>query len=301
MSVAAAGDVKTFADYLRRLKNRTGRSYEALARRLSISASALHRYCSGQQVPPDYGVVERLARECGADRQELAELHHLWLRAVEASSQQTRPDPAGNPGAPDPEEPEPGTDGQPVSAPVPGRVRAVTARMVIVAAVAVLLVTGLVGWLVVGRGHDPSRPGAGPTGRTAVIEDTTVGSSTGTVEYTGSSWTVCGGCDVPTPNNSYRYAYVVGDSLTVRFHGSQLKVYSPAEPHGGVAQVTVDGKAAGTVNFCAETKANGLRWTSAPLDDADHVATFVISGATGCVEHVVGFDRAEVTTGAAGR
>jgi hypothetical protein len=131
---------------------------------------------------------------------------------------------------------------------------------------------------------------------TAVIEDTTVGSSTGTVQYTGSSWTVCGGCDVATPNNSYRYAYVVGDSVTVRFHGSQLKVYSPSDPQGGIAEVTVDGKAAGTVNFCAEAKANGLRWDSGSLNDADHATTFIISGATSCIEHVIGFDRAEVTT-----
>src|SRR5262249_40181312 len=156
----------------------------------------LHRYCSGQQVPPDYGVIERLARECGADRQELAELHHLWLRAAEAVSQpQPRPRPPAKPSA---KRSEPDTGGPQV--PAPGRAWAPPIRMVIVIAAVALLVGGLVGWLVARRDHDPSRPNrviasGTPTGLTAVIEDTTVGSSTGTVQYTGSSWTVCGGCD----------------------------------------------------------------------------------------------------------
>ncbi|MFE1892116.1 helix-turn-helix domain-containing protein [Streptomyces microflavus] len=39
--------VEEFAGLVRALKSREGRSYEALGRQLSVSASALHRYCSG--------------------------------------------------------------------------------------------------------------------------------------------------------------------------------------------------------------------------------------------------------------
>ena len=65
------------AGYLRELKGRTGRSYDTLAGRLSISRSALHRYCSGESVPPQLEVVERFARECGAGPREIVELRRL--------------------------------------------------------------------------------------------------------------------------------------------------------------------------------------------------------------------------------
>ncbi|MGW1930460.1 helix-turn-helix domain-containing protein [Streptomyces sp. NPDC001919] len=53
--------VEEFAGLVRALKARDGRSYEALGRRLSVSASTLHRYCSGATVPEEFAVVERLA------------------------------------------------------------------------------------------------------------------------------------------------------------------------------------------------------------------------------------------------
>ncbi|MGK5533554.1 helix-turn-helix domain-containing protein [Streptomyces sp. URMC 129] len=70
-----------FAARLRELKERSGLSFGTLAARLHLGTSTLHRYCSGAVVPADYAPVERLARLCGADRDELLELHRLWLRA----------------------------------------------------------------------------------------------------------------------------------------------------------------------------------------------------------------------------
>ncbi|WP_373453824.1 helix-turn-helix domain-containing protein [Streptomyces sp. 2R] len=57
--------VEEFAGLVRALKARDGRSYEALGRRLSISASTLHRYCSGATVPEEFAVLDRLALLCG--------------------------------------------------------------------------------------------------------------------------------------------------------------------------------------------------------------------------------------------
>ncbi|WP_158239639.1 helix-turn-helix domain-containing protein [Streptomyces carminius] len=70
---------------LRDLKGRTGHSFETLATRTGISRSALHRYCSGKSVPAVFGTVERFAKRCGADRDELVELHRLWALATESS------------------------------------------------------------------------------------------------------------------------------------------------------------------------------------------------------------------------
>src|ERR687884_394149 len=85
------------AAYLRELKDRTGRSYDALARRLGVSRSALHRYCSGDGAPPQFTVLERFARECGASPEELTALHQRWTRAQEAQPQrQTGRQPASS-------------------------------------------------------------------------------------------------------------------------------------------------------------------------------------------------------------
>ncbi|MFF8533832.1 helix-turn-helix domain-containing protein [Streptomyces sp. SAS_267] len=95
---AADDDVTRFADRLGRLKARTDRSYAALARRLGMNASTLHRYCAGEAVPLDFAVVERFAALCGASAQERGELHRLWILAV---AQRRRP----RPSAPHPQTP----------------------------------------------------------------------------------------------------------------------------------------------------------------------------------------------------
>ncbi|MGW3915871.1 helix-turn-helix domain-containing protein [Streptomyces sp. NPDC005070] len=87
---AADDDVTRFAELLARLKARTDRSYAALARRLDMNASTLHRYCAGEAVPLDFAVVERFAALCGASPQERVELHRLWILAV-AERRRSRP------------------------------------------------------------------------------------------------------------------------------------------------------------------------------------------------------------------
>ncbi|MEU5215853.1 helix-turn-helix transcriptional regulator [Streptomyces sp. NPDC020807] len=73
--------VEEFARLVRALKARDGRSYEALGRRLGVSASTLHRYCSGATVPEGFAVVDRLAVLCGADAEERRALEAAWTRA----------------------------------------------------------------------------------------------------------------------------------------------------------------------------------------------------------------------------
>ncbi|MDT3400540.1 helix-turn-helix transcriptional regulator, partial [Streptomyces sp. B1866] len=75
---AAIGE---FARHLRELKDRSGRSYGALAGRLHLSTSTLHRYCNGDAVPTQYAPVERFARLCGAAPEEQVALHRRWLLA----------------------------------------------------------------------------------------------------------------------------------------------------------------------------------------------------------------------------
>ncbi|QUC57471.1 helix-turn-helix domain-containing protein [Streptomyces sp. A2-16] len=101
-------DVQEFAALLRRLKERTDRSYGSLARRLNMNTSTLHRYCAGDAVPVDFAPVERFAALCGASAAERMELHRLWLSAV-AARQRPRTaeptEPSGPSGPSGPSEP----------------------------------------------------------------------------------------------------------------------------------------------------------------------------------------------------
>ncbi|KNE81236.1 MULTISPECIES: helix-turn-helix domain-containing protein [Streptomyces] len=79
--MTACGETDRFAAFLRSLKDRSGMSYEALARKSGMSGSSLHRYCRGASVPQDYGSLHRLAVACGAAPDELRTLHRLWALA----------------------------------------------------------------------------------------------------------------------------------------------------------------------------------------------------------------------------
>ncbi|MFE2377556.1 helix-turn-helix domain-containing protein [Streptomyces sp. NPDC059398] len=79
--VAVGSETEEFAALLRELKSRSGRSYGALAGKLHMSTSTVHRYCNGDAVPTDYAPVERFARLCAATPDELIALHRRWLLA----------------------------------------------------------------------------------------------------------------------------------------------------------------------------------------------------------------------------
>ncbi|MFJ7046728.1 helix-turn-helix domain-containing protein [Streptomyces sp. NPDC101112] len=77
----AAVEIADFAALLRELKERSGLSYESLAKRARMSTSTLHRYCKGEGVPADDAAVARFARVCKATPEELKELHRRWALA----------------------------------------------------------------------------------------------------------------------------------------------------------------------------------------------------------------------------
>ncbi|WP_189785415.1 helix-turn-helix domain-containing protein [Streptomyces capitiformicae] len=73
---------KELAAVLAELKRRSGLSYQELGRQVFISSSTLHRYCNGKGVPADYDLVVRIAKECGADADELNQLLRCWRAAT---------------------------------------------------------------------------------------------------------------------------------------------------------------------------------------------------------------------------
>ncbi|MET8629510.1 helix-turn-helix domain-containing protein [Kitasatospora sp. NPDC004669] len=115
------------ARLLQELKSRSGLSYGALAKRLHVSTSALHRYCNGDVMPVEFAPLERLARLCRATSEERTELYRLWgiAHAARANRQASAPSPAPS-RAPEPAaEPEPApaaeaSSAAPVARTVPG-------------------------------------------------------------------------------------------------------------------------------------------------------------------------------------
>lgn len=82
MSGDAEGAARAvLAERLSALRERSGRTYASLARRIGVSGSTLHRYCTGRTVPAEFAPVERLARLCGASAGEREALHRLWILA----------------------------------------------------------------------------------------------------------------------------------------------------------------------------------------------------------------------------
>ncbi|WP_229834404.1 helix-turn-helix domain-containing protein [Streptomyces xantholiticus] len=82
--MATTPEAEELAAVLRRLKDRSKLSYGVLAGKLHVSTSTLHRYCNGDAVPAEFAPLERLARLCGAQREELVDLHRRWILADEA-------------------------------------------------------------------------------------------------------------------------------------------------------------------------------------------------------------------------
>ncbi|MEV4939969.1 helix-turn-helix domain-containing protein [Streptomyces zaomyceticus] len=111
--------VEEFARLVRALKARDGRSYEALGRRLSVSASTLHRYCSGATVPEEFAVVDRLALLCGADEEERRALEAAWTRA-DGARRPAAPEPGAKPAPGAGPEPEPAHEPAPAPEAAPG-------------------------------------------------------------------------------------------------------------------------------------------------------------------------------------
>ncbi|MFI9118881.1 helix-turn-helix domain-containing protein [Streptomyces bikiniensis] len=176
--------VEEFARLVRELKARDGRSYEALGRRLSVSASTLHRYCSGATVPEEFAVVDRLALLCGADEEERRALEAAWTEADRARRRTPPPVPSpapapapapalASPPAPEPEPepsaPEAGPGPEPSPAPSPDptapeapRPRSLPAPLLVAGAV-VLVVLALAAALLGRPSRTPSAPATAPT------------------------------------------------------------------------------------------------------------------------------------------
>jgi hypothetical protein len=147
---------------------------------------------------------------------------------------------------------------------------------------------------------DDSPPSPPPPTQTAqTIEDTTVGTGLAQVSY-ASTWQACGGCQPPSPNDSFHYSSTAGASATIRFSGTQINIYGIKEAHGGFATVSLDGGQAQQIDTYAPTSSVTLLYSSDKLAAGNHTVTLTNTHLHNSASdsYAVGFDRAEVTAGA---
>jgi hypothetical protein len=89
--VRRAASAQELSELLAELKQRSGRSYESIGRKVNISRSTVQRYCTSHSVPAEFGSLERIARVCGADKDEIVRLFQLWKHAAAAGTDGTAP------------------------------------------------------------------------------------------------------------------------------------------------------------------------------------------------------------------
>ncbi|WP_405937393.1 helix-turn-helix domain-containing protein [Streptomyces sp. NBC_00726] len=186
----ATPEAEELAGLLKKLKDRSGRSYGVLAGRLHVSTSTLHRYCNGDAVPGEFAPVERFARLCGATGDELVEVHRRWILAdaargrgkaeavVPAAPEPVKPEPAEPEPEPAPVEPE-AVKPEPAPAapdpvrepPAPSRRRRASARTRVLLAAAAVVALTVPTAVVIGQlkqtGSDAAGGAPGVSGTTA--------------------------------------------------------------------------------------------------------------------------------------
>lgn len=113
-----------------------------------------------------------------------------------------------------------------------------------------------------------------PTGMDVIdIEDTDTSDGTG-FAFTGS-WTKETGTNFVNETNRWANA---GSSLTLKFKGTKVYLVGTKDPNHGTASISIDGKAAVTVDTSATERSTGQIWFSSDdLDDGEHTLTLNVT------------------------
>ncbi|MFI7703852.1 helix-turn-helix domain-containing protein [Nonomuraea sp. NPDC049480] len=80
--VAGTSHSENLAPVATAAEERSGHSFEWIGRQVDASKSTLHRYCSGESIPPNFGMVEQIALACVAGRAVPAADHGAHPAAI---------------------------------------------------------------------------------------------------------------------------------------------------------------------------------------------------------------------------
>jgi hypothetical protein len=114
----------------------------------------------------------------------------------------------------------------------------------------------------------------------ATINDTVTGTGLNQFDYGVSGWFYYNGPTIPTAyQEDEHYAYMTNVVAHFRFHGTQVKIYTVKEPHGGIIGYNLDGMGETTMsNYAPTIMGNMLSYTSPVVADGDHDLVIRVTG-----------------------
>jgi hypothetical protein len=127
------------------------------------------------------------------------------------------------------------------------------------------------------------------------VNDSVVGTGLEQFQYSGTWQT---GTGTGKYQGDDHYAATTGASYSVRFEGSQARLYGSVASHHGIASVSIDSGAAVDVDFYASTRQEQkLLWTSPLLTTGTHTLTVTVSGRKNAASsgYTLNADRVDLT------
>jgi hypothetical protein len=112
-----------------------------------------------------------------------------------------------------------------------------------------------------------------------LVDDQARGTGPNQLDYQGSGWHDCLDCGAELYKGSTRWSRTRGDSVRIRFSGSQIALISPTDAHHGIGEVSIDGGPRTPVDFYSPTRVGQVRvWTSPPLASGPHTLLLRVTG-----------------------
>lgn len=133
---------------------------------------------------------------------------------------------------------------------------------------------------------------------------TSVDDGDSSLTYSGRGWDTCtrawSGCNLTASLERYRFATSAGDTVTLRFTGTGIRLFGFKEPQGGIGSVTIDGVSR-DVDYYARTQGLTEVFAQQSLSPGEHTMTLSWTGRRGAGSSPnINLDRIEVQSGAAG-
>jgi methyl-accepting chemotaxis protein len=117
---------------------------------------------------------------------------------------------------------------------------------------------------------------------TTVVQDSVIGTGVNQIQYNGDTWAVSVGFEDEVVNGlavSVHASCVTGDSLTLRFHGSEVAVFGVNNQNHGMAEFSIDGAEAALIDQYSPSREPGkLFWRSPKVASGEHTLTMCIAG-----------------------
>jgi hypothetical protein len=136
------------------------------------------------------------------------------------------------------------------------------------------------------------------TGLLATVNDTVTGPGPNQFDYGNSGWSFYNGPTIPSAfMQDEHYAFTTNVIAHFRFHGTQVKIYTVKEPHGGIIGYNLDGMGETTMsNYAPTVMGNMLSYTSPMVADGDHDLVIRVTGTHEMASdsNAITLDKAEV-------